>query len=94
MQNVLELSMEMLDALIDIESAGIKISNEKLTRIKLEYQNEYNSLYNDLMAIAERVMGDTPINLDSPDDRSILLYSRKVVDKQAWKSAFNAKARI
>ena len=94
MQNVLELSMEMLDVLIDIESAGIKISNEKLTRIKLEYQNEYNSLYNDLMAIAERVMGDTPINLDSPDDRSILLYSRKVVDKTTWKSAFNIGTEI
>lgn len=94
MQNVLDLSMNMLDALIDIESAGIKISNEKLSKIKLQYQNEYNSLYNDLMAIAERVMGDTPINLDSPDDRSTLLYSRKVGDKTTWKSTFNIGTEI
>jgi len=89
MKNVLNLSMDMLDVLIDMESAGIKISNDKLAKIKLEYQNEYNALYNDLMAIAERAMGDTPINLDSPDDRSILLYSRKVSDKSAWKESFN-----
>ena len=81
--------MDMLDALIDIERAGIKISNEKLAKIKEDYQTEYDQLYSDLMDIAEIAMGDTPINLDSPDDRSKLLYSREVVDKTAWKEAFN-----
>tara|TARA_R110000822_G_scaffold35054_2_gene99011 strand:+ start:4182 stop:5717 length:1536 start_codon:yes stop_codon:yes gene_type:complete len=89
MQPTVKLSMEMLDVLIDIERAGIKISNDKLAKIKKEYQEEYNGLYTDLMDIAERAMGDTPINLDSPDDRSILLYSRKVNDKKAWKDSFN-----
>ena len=89
MQNVLDLTMDMLDVLIDMESAGIKISNERLAKIKLQYENEYNTLYNDLMSIAERAMGDTPINLDSPDDRSTLLYSRRVSDKGEWKRIFN-----
>lgn len=89
MKQVVKLSMEMLDVLIDIERAGIKISNEKLAKIKADYQAEYDQLYSDLMDIAEIAMGDTPINLDSPDDRSKLLYSREVVDKAAWKEAFN-----
>ena len=89
MKQVVKLSMDMLDALIDIERAGIKISNEKLAKIKEDYQAEYDQLYSDLMDIAEIAMGDTPINLDSPDDRSKLLYSREVVDKTAWKEAFN-----
>ena len=73
MKQVVKLSMDMLDALIDIERAGIKISNEKLAKIKEDYQTEYDQLYSDLMDIAEITMGDTPINLDSPDDRSKLL---------------------
>ena len=89
MHKVVKLSMDMLDVLIDIERAGIKISNEKLAKIKADYQSEYDQLYDDLMDIAEHVMGDTPINLDSPDDRSKLLYSRQVTDKTAWKEAFN-----
>ena len=89
MHKVVKLSMDMLDVLIDIERAGIKISNEKLAKIKADYQSEYDQLYGDLMDIAEHVMGDTPINLDSPDDRSKLLYSRQVADKPAWKEAFN-----
>ena len=89
MHKVVKLSMDMLDVLIDIERAGIKISNEKLAKIKADYQSEYDQLYDDLMDIAEHAMGDTPINLDSPDDRSKLLYSRQVTDKTAWKEAFN-----
>jgi hypothetical protein len=34
-------------------------------------------------------MGDTPINLDSPDDRSKLFYSCKVKDKSRWAGIFN-----
>ncbi len=34
-------------------------------------------------------MGDTPINLDSPDDRSKLFYSCKVHSKNRWAGIFN-----
>ena len=34
-------------------------------------------------------MGDTPVSLTSPDDRSMLLYSRKVKDKKDWSRTFN-----
>jgi len=37
LQQVIKLSMEMLDVLIDMERAGIKISNEKLATIKADY---------------------------------------------------------
>ena len=37
----------------------------------------------------KRTMGDTPINLDSPEDRSKVLYSRAVTDKKLWASTFN-----
>ena len=39
--------------------------------------------------MAQAAIGDTPINLDSPDDRSVLFYSRKVNNKQVWKTLFN-----
>ena len=58
MKQVVKLSMDMLDALIDIERAGIKISNEKLAKIKEDYQTEYDQLYSHLMDIAEITMGD------------------------------------
>ena len=89
MLKVAKMSMELTDALIDMERHGIKISNENLDNIQKTYQQEYRSLQHELKKIVSQVMGDTPINLDSPDDRSILIYSRKVTDKNEWKSVFN-----
>jgi DNA polymerase I-like protein with 3'-5' exonuclease and polymerase domains len=89
MLKVAKMSMELTDALIDMERHGIKISNENLDKIQQTYEQEYRSLQHDLKKIVSQVMGDTPINLDSPDDRSVLIYSRKVTDKNEWKSVFN-----
>ena len=35
------------------------------------------------------MMGDTVINLDSPEDRSRVIFSREVIDKKLWTSTFN-----
>ena len=42
-----------------------------------------------LNKLATDAMGDTPINLDSPDDRSKLFYSCKVLNKKTWAGVFN-----
>ena len=86
---VLKMSMEFTDVLIDIERAGLKVCQETLDKLKHDYEKESVSLENDLNLIIQDVMGDTPINLDSPDDRSLLLYSRKVTNKKEWKRIFN-----
>ena len=94
MLKVAKVSMELTDALIDMERHGIKISNENLDKIQQTYEQEYRGLQQDLKKIVSQVMGDTPINLDSPDDRSILIYSRKVTDKNEWKSVFNIGSEL
>ena len=86
---VVEMSMEFTDVLTDIERTGLKICSESLEQLRQEYMEESQSLKIDLECIIQDVMGDTPINLDSPDDRSLLFYSRKVMDKKEWKRIFN-----
>jgi hypothetical protein len=46
-------------------------------------------LEGELQSMAQEAMGDTPVSLTSPDDRSKLLYSRKVKDKSVWGRLFN-----
>ena len=94
MLKVAKMSMELTDALIDMERHGIKISNENLDNIQQTYQQEYRSLQHELKKIVSQVMGDTPINLDSPDYRSVLIYSRKVTNKNEWKSVFNIGSEL
>ena len=84
-----KLSMDMTRVLTDVELAGIKIDTEALAGLKRDYNSRIEELLEFLKASVKEVMGDTPINLDSPEDRSLLFYSRKVNNKKQWASLFN-----
>ena len=68
----------MTNVLTRIEMNGLKVNLDTLDEIEEEYIKELTHLENKLQIMAKEAMGDTPINLSSPDDRSVLLYSRKV----------------
>ena len=85
----LKLSLEMTDVLARTERVGLKINLDTLDEIEKMYTEELTALEARLAALAQNAMGDTPISLTSPDDRSMLLYSRKVKDKRDWSRTFN-----
>jgi DNA polymerase I-like protein with 3'-5' exonuclease and polymerase domains len=84
----------MTDVLANLERTGIKIDPVELDKIEQEYREEMNELEQKLQRMAEEAMGDTPVNLNSADDRSMLFYSRKVRDKKRWASIFNLGSEI
>ena len=84
-----KLSLELTKVLTDIEIAGLKVNKETLQRIKKDFTKEYNDLEQSLNELGKRVMGDTTFNLNSSEDRSAIIYSRKVKDKKFWKQFFN-----
>ncbi len=85
----IKLSMELTKVLADIEMNGLHINTDILTNIKNKFEKELIDLQTYLQEKVKYFMGDTPINLDSPEDRSILFYSIRVVDKKVWASRFN-----
>lgn len=85
----LRLSLDMTRVLSQIEHDGLKINLETLAKIRKDYEQEMAELEVLLGDLARDAMGDTPINLSSPDDRSMLLYSRRVRDKKLWATVFN-----
>ena len=92
--NTLRLSLEMTDVLANLERTGIKIDPSALKDIEEEYRKEMNQLEVKLQRMAEDAMGDTPVNLSSADDRSMLFYSRKVKSKKRWASVFNLGSEL
>lgn len=85
----LRLSFEMADTLARIERNGLRVNLDTLADIEKQYQEELDTLEVRLNEMAREAMGDTPVSLTSPDDRSMLLYSRKVRDKKSWSQIFN-----
>src|SRR6056300_1288735 len=85
----LRLSLEMTDVLARMEQNGLKINRDTLSAIRSEYEEELFTLERRLNELAAEAMGDAPVNLDSPDDRSKLFYSCRVHDKSRWAGVFN-----
>ena len=79
----------MTNTLSRIEHNGLKINTDTLEDIEKQYMDEMTMLETKLNRLAKNAMGDTPINLASPDDKSVFLYSRKVKDKSLWSLTFN-----
>lgn len=84
-----ELMEEFCQCLADIEDNGIQIDIIELDRLELEYTKELNDIKIELQDIIKEVMGATPVSLDSPEQLSQVLHSRKVTDKNKWKDIFN-----
>lgn len=84
----LDLMNQFCHVLTDMERNGIYIDLLALDEVDKEFTAERMELVEKLEDIKAKVMGDTPINLDSPAQLSELIYSRRVKDKKAWARVF------
>lgn len=89
-----DLMHEFCLCLTDMEANGIKIDVNALDKLEKQYRIEYNELEIKLNKMIKEVMGDTSINLNSPEQLSQLLYSRKVINKNTWKIIFNLGSEL
>jgi len=80
---------EMLEVLLEMETNGIYIDLAELETVEKEYTEEKNRLEIRMYEICRTVMGDVPVNLNSPAQLSEVIYSRRVLDKNEWKETFN-----
>tara|TARA_R100000231_G_scaffold28880_1_gene25691 strand:- start:903 stop:2351 length:1449 start_codon:yes stop_codon:yes gene_type:complete len=63
---------------------GMQVDTDELQRVKQEFEKEKIEIENNLQMQVRELMGDTPINLNSPEQLSQLIYSRIVIDKKVW----------
>tara|TARA_E500000318_G_scaffold12135_1_gene10993 strand:+ start:3295 stop:5322 length:2028 start_codon:yes stop_codon:yes gene_type:complete len=75
-------------ALAKIYRRGFKVDVDTLESVQQEFQNEKSEIEKRLQLQVKELMGDTPINLNSPEQMSWILYSRKPKDKSTWMNNF------
>lgn len=85
----LDLMNEFCDVLTEMERTGICIDLDELERITVDYQQQKDKLEFRLNELVHKLMGDTPINLASPEQLSQVIYSRRVKNKDQWAKVFN-----
>jgi len=67
---------------------GFKIDKVALAGVRRQFEQELTEIEARLNSTVKTLMGDTPINLNSPEQVSQVIYSRKVHNKKEWADLF------
>jgi len=87
--NTVLLTNEVACCLARIYRRGFSVNMEALDAVQKEFENERRQLNTDLHAHTANLMGDTPINLNSPEQLSWVIYGRKIKDKTEWANSID-----
>ena len=74
--------------LAKIYKRGFQVDQEALNKVRDEFNKEKSDIEERLKEQVRKLMGDTPINLNSPEQMSSIIYSRKPKDKAMWANPF------
>ena len=89
LMGTVDLTNQVAVCLARIYQRGFTVDRSKLHEVRQEFEAEKQQLEIDLQDHVRKLMGDTPINLNSPEQLSWVIYSRKVMDKTYWGNAID-----
>ena len=89
LMNTVLLTNEVAICLAKMYHRGFKVDKDKLQEVCSEFKKEKVELEKSLQEQVRKLMGDTPINLNSPEQLSWVIYGRKVNDKDVWSNSIN-----
>jgi DNA polymerase-1 len=89
LMGTVDLTNQVAVCLARIYQRGFTVDVAKLDEVRKEFEQERSDLEQALQEHVRKLMGDTPINLNSPEQLSWVVYGRKVLDKQYWGNAID-----
>ena len=87
--DTIRLTNQLAVHLARIYQRGFKVDLTVLEEVRKEFEQEKQELTVKLEEQVHELMGDRPINLNSPEQLSWIIYSRKVNDKPTWAEAYD-----
>ena len=89
LMNTVVLTNRVAVTLARIYQNGFTVDVTKLNEVRDEFEKEKAETEKRLTKQVTNLMGDTPINLNSPEQMSWVIYSRKPKDKVEWANTFS-----
>ena len=87
--NVRDVTNKVCKTLTRMYMNGFNIDKKALQEVREDFESELIAIEQRLNAQVKELMGDTPINLNSPEQVSQVIYSRILCDKKRWAVAFD-----
>lgn len=88
LDRVLAVTFNTCKTLSRMYMKGIKVDKKALLDVRTQFEQEKAEIEDRLMAQVRDLMGDTPINLNSPEQMSQVVFSRAVNNKKEWVDLF------
>ena len=88
LQSTVNLSNNMCICLAEMEFKGLAININTLDKVERNYRMEKAQLTSRLQEIVYKYMGDTPLNLSSPEQVSSMIFSHVPINKKSHAIAY------
>ena len=88
LHTVRDVTFRTCQTLTRVYMSGIRVDRTALDAVRLEFEREKAAIEDRLQHKVREIMGDTPINLNSPEQMSQVVFSRKVNNKKEWANLF------
>src|SRR6056300_787198 len=85
---VREVTFDTCKTLTRMYMSGFRVDHNALEVVRKEFQNEKAEIEDRLQRQVRELMGDTPINLNSPEQMSQVVFSVAVNNKKDWHGLF------
>ena len=85
---VRQVTFDTCKTLTRMYMSGIKVDRDVLNQVRQEFEQEQADIEDRLMKQVRQLMGDTPINLNSPAQMSQVIFSREINDRKEWADIF------
>ena len=89
LHKVRDITFRTCKALTRMYMSGIRVDRSALQEVRLEFEKEKAEIEDRLQRKTRDLMGDTPINLNSPEQASQVIFSRRVHNKKEWADLFD-----
>ena len=88
LHTVRDVTFRTCQTLTRMYMSGIRVDRTALDDVRLQFEREKADIEDRLQHKVREIMGDTPINLNSPEQMSQVVFSRKVNNKKEWADLF------
>ncbi len=89
LEGTIQLTNQLALHIAKIYQRGFTVDMAALEDVRKEFEQERDTLVLALEDQVRELMGDRPINLNSPEQLSWVIYSKKPVDKKVWADLFD-----
>jgi DNA polymerase I-like protein with 3'-5' exonuclease and polymerase domains len=88
LHNVRQVTFDTCKTLTQMYMSGVKVDLDVLDEVRQEFEHERATIETRLQDKIRDLMGDTPINLRSSEQKSKVIFSREMNNKKDWKGLF------